>query len=246
MSIVALKRNANAKRNLSGKGTTGFSLVGVHRNIGVVGQTNLAKSVTRTPFRGTDPIGHGGNNGSYPVVVSNSGSCCSNDLNIVKNSVKNTSGMIDMKYRWMKRGYPYYWVQDTIVDNYKQSSYIEKVKQLEAGRCGVVISTDAGQLSTCSSGASNNPSLPDAGKGSSCVKWVGSIPRYRTLLAKDPKGAISSSQYTSGGLLKSKCLPAPASKQPFPMTTNNKACFTTYDTWEQAQSAGALPSNFVG
>ena len=61
MSIVALKRNSRRfLAPISGRGHDGFSLVGGHRNIGVVGPTNLAKSVTRTRFRGNAPMGHGG------------------------------------------------------------------------------------------------------------------------------------------------------------------------------------------
>ena len=60
MSIVALKRNSRRyQATISGRGHEGFSLVGGHRNIGSVGPTNLAKSVTRTPFRGTAPMGNG-------------------------------------------------------------------------------------------------------------------------------------------------------------------------------------------
>ena len=66
MSLVALKKKTYAQKNLSGRGPeklfntlgpfgtntdinsygVGFSLVGGHRNIGSVGPTNLAKSVT--------------------------------------------------------------------------------------------------------------------------------------------------------------------------------------------------------
>ena len=49
MSIVVLKKKSLRFQNtISGKEKDGFSLVGGHRNIGSVGPTNLAKSVTRT------------------------------------------------------------------------------------------------------------------------------------------------------------------------------------------------------
>jgi len=238
MSIVAMKRNTYAKRNLSGKGRDGFSLVGGYRNIGAVGPTNLAQSVTRTPFRGNLPMGSGGCCGNYTVVISNSGSCCTNDPEIIKSTVKNTSGMIDNKYRWTKRGYPNFWTQDTSPEAFSQSSHISKLKEQAAGRCGVVTSTDAGTAPACSSKTSSG--------ASSCIKWVGGIPQYRTLLAKDPKAAMSSGEYMSSGLLKSKCLPSPASLQPFPFTQARNGCLTNYNTWQEAQAAGQLPSNYVG
>lgn len=110
MSIVVLKKKSRRyQHHISGVGHLGFALNGTLRNIGSVGPTNLAKSVTRTPFRGIYPMGNGGCtrtlmygganrgscNGGYPIVISNSGSCCVNDPNIVKLSVKNTNGMLN-------------------------------------------------------------------------------------------------------------------------------------------------------
>jgi len=127
MSIVTLKKKTAAKLGLSSgknervKGwmiqgpygarnptyTTGkgFSLNGGTRNIGGVGIENLAKSVTRTPFRGPLPVGHGTLLGKYPVVIHNSGSCCTNDSNIIKPSVINTKGMLAKKYKWINGGH---------------------------------------------------------------------------------------------------------------------------------------------
>ena len=114
MSIVVLKRKSKMYQYpISGKHNLGFALNGTLRNIGEVGPTNLANSVTRTPFRGDEPMGNGGckskkimyggaNRGScpehYPLVISNSGSCCVNDPNIVKVSTKNTKGMLSSRY----------------------------------------------------------------------------------------------------------------------------------------------------
>ncbi len=96
MSIVALKRNSRRfQYNISG-GKAGFALNGCLRNIGGVGPTNLAVSVTHTPFRGAKPIGHGGSNGTYPIFITNSGQYTDyNNPNKIKKSVKNTRGYID-------------------------------------------------------------------------------------------------------------------------------------------------------
>ena len=68
MSIVTLKRKTEAQyfKQHSVKGV-GFSLNGTTRFLGI-GAT-LGRSVTRTPFRGTVPIGHGGTNSVYPIQI---------------------------------------------------------------------------------------------------------------------------------------------------------------------------------
>lgn len=234
MSIVALKRNSKRFINpISGKDKNGFSLVGGHRNIGSVGPTNLAKSVTRTPFRGIAPMGNGGSLGKYVINVSNSGSCCTNDPEIIKNSVKNTSGMISTKYKWLNGTYPNWWVQDMLPQNHSQSSFIDKKRETTA-RCGNMISTDAGYAATSC-------------KGNEGTQWENGIPYCSRGFTKDPKVAVSSSTYMSSGLMKRKCLPAPASKQAFPFPVNNgNNCQITYDTWQSAQQAGLLPPNYIG
>jgi hypothetical protein len=132
MSIVALKRKSRRfQAPISGRGKNGFSLVGGHRNVGVVGTTNLAKSVTRTTekfiSKGKDSTGHiigdsvprgwGGCCNTYKVVIHNSGSCCcstnvpctsncgcTNDSDIIKPTVKNTAGMLANRYRGIYHG----------------------------------------------------------------------------------------------------------------------------------------------
>ena len=74
MSLATLKRKTNNSnpRNcpISGKGTLGFALNGTRRVVGTVGHTNLGKRDTRTPFRGTVPMGHGGRLGKYQEIIS--------------------------------------------------------------------------------------------------------------------------------------------------------------------------------
>ena len=65
MSIVALKKK-HLKQSISGKNNGGFSLVGKARaNTGTVGNANLARYGVRTPFKGSEPVGHGGSQGKY-------------------------------------------------------------------------------------------------------------------------------------------------------------------------------------
>ena len=162
MSLATLKKKSKMvygdRVNSSTVSSNGFSINGVKRVIGVVGNTNLNKSVTRTPFKGTEPVGHGGGRkcrvggrfaricGStgYPIVISNSGSCCTNQ-ELVKNSTKNMKGLIHSKYKWMFSKYPRYWVHkvDTID---KSSDYIEKIKT-NAESCNT--SSDVSTKSCC-------------------------------------------------------------------------------------------------
>ena len=68
MSIATLKRKTNAvyaKVHSHGHdGLTGFSLNGGRRGMSYIGKDQLRSKVF-TPFRGTEPRGHGGTNGTY-------------------------------------------------------------------------------------------------------------------------------------------------------------------------------------
>ena len=114
MSLATLKRKTNNgnPRNapISGKGHLGFALNGTLRVPSMGNSTNLGRRQTRTPFRGTEPMGHGGGwrgrlnlptskVGTYERELHFSGLCCTkNDDEIVKTSVKNTKGMIETRY----------------------------------------------------------------------------------------------------------------------------------------------------
>ena len=58
MSIVTLKRKTEARYFPHSVNGVGFSLNGTTRFLGV--GESLGRSVTRTPFKGTAPVGHGG------------------------------------------------------------------------------------------------------------------------------------------------------------------------------------------
>jgi hypothetical protein len=117
MSIVTLKKKTQAQyNNMSTGSTTGFSLNGVHRSQGYVGQTSLSRSLPRTLMHGTVPRGHGGCCGKFPIKpIVQSGVQSLENMhapgtplpNIVKSSVINTHGMLDQKYRWVNRPFPY-------------------------------------------------------------------------------------------------------------------------------------------
>jgi hypothetical protein len=111
MSIVVLqKKSRRYKVPVSGQGEYGFSINGTRRNIGNVGETNLARSTHRTRFRGNEPMGHGGCCGTYPRNIHNSGQGVLpggsqvdnswggfNDSNVVKRSNQNTRALISQQ-----------------------------------------------------------------------------------------------------------------------------------------------------
>ena len=151
MSIVALKKKSKRfQAPISGRGHDGFSLVGGYRNVGIVGPTNLAKSVTRTSFRGNAPIGHGGCNGAYKISISNSGSCYTNDSSIIKSTVKNTKGAILQQYKWIHSAYPNFWVKagDSMPENFSQGSYI---RDLTSQYSNCVVNNENTEIKNCNS-----------------------------------------------------------------------------------------------
>ena len=130
MSIVTLKRKTQAKyRNNSANSSDGFSLNGTHRSQGYIGQTSLSRSFPSTPMKGNVAKGYGGCCGKYyqgPIIQS-----CVNsqeDPRVVKSSSLNTRGLIDTKYRWIRRPQPF-----TTVDKFHrvntQGDYIYYIEQ---------------------------------------------------------------------------------------------------------------------
>ena len=115
MSIAALKRKSLTLYGSSHCNKQGqFSLNGVIRQL----PYTLGRSVTRTPFRGPYPMGHGeggkcrvsgwrhrvcGN--GYPIIISNSGSCIVPQTE-VKRSTMNNAGMIESRYKGILHGAP--------------------------------------------------------------------------------------------------------------------------------------------
>jgi len=108
MSIATLKKKSSAKYNNNSAGAPLFSLNGTHRNQGYVGQTSLSRFTSRTLVRNGGVRNHGGCCGTFtmgqPVL---SGIRTTENSNVVKNSVLNNGGMIQTKYRWIRRPQPY-------------------------------------------------------------------------------------------------------------------------------------------
>ena len=240
MSIVALKRNS--RRFQVPVSQNGFSLNGTRRNIGVVGHTNLAKSVTRTPFRGPLPMGHGSCCGSYPIDIHNSGSCCTNDPDIIKKSTKNTKGHIYSSLLYpvcdngnCAQGSQSNWVKNMTAENKSQGVYIHNVIAAY-GAC--VENTNSEKNAT----AGIKPCV------TGCTKYgnfIGGKRHFIGAYTKDLGLNNPASEYIRSQLMKNKCLPTPECMQHFPMTLVHNGCDVNYLTPEEAIAAGALPSTWM-
>lgn len=248
MSIVALKRNS--RRFQVPISANGFSLNGGLRNIGQVGVTNLAKSVTRTPFRGNIPMGHGGTNGKYVVSVYNSGSCSSNDPNIIKLSTKNTKGHIFESFRYpictngnCYQGSQENWVKGGSSYNelFTQGIYIQNVVSAN-GSC--VVNKNERLLQEMPPQCSTLNGQVPCKDG---TYHIGGKKYYQELYAKsNGTGALQSSEYMRSLLMKRNCLPTPPEIQHFPPLVNHDGCDVNALTPEAAIQEGLLPANWVG
>jgi len=248
MSIVALKRNS--RRFQVPISADGFSLNGGHRNIGQVGSTNLAKSVTRTPFRGAIPMGHGGKLGTYPVAIYNSGSCCTNDSAIVKLSTKNTKGHIYEAFKYpicpagnCGKGSQQNWVQDTSAENFSQGLYIHNVVAATGSCVGQKNERLLADMPNKCPMTVNN--LGEQVQCKAGTYHIGGKKYYQTYYAKtNGAGAIQSSDYMRSLLQKRHCLPTPPNRQHFPPNVNHDGCDINALTPAEAIAVGLLPADW--
>jgi hypothetical protein len=250
MSIAVLKRKA--RRYIDPVSANGFSLNGGHRNIGQVGVTNLAKSVTRTPFRGNIPMGHGGHNGKYDVAIYNSGSCCNNDPSIVKLSTKNTLGHIYDTFKYpicpnsnCGKGSQQNWVQDYRAENFEQSDYI---KSLVAATGSCVVNKDETLLAAMPYKCPLvTNSLGEQVECAAGTYHIGGKKYYQEYYTKsNGAGAMPESEYMRSLLSKRHCLPTPPNRQHFPPNINHQGCDVNALTPAEAIANGILPADWIG
>ena len=267
MSIAILKKKSRHNRRIapiSGRGVDGFSLNGGTRNHGGIGQFRMISNTTRTPYRGTEPMGNGGHLGTYYNKPFNSGSCCFNDNTIIKKSTMNTAGMIDTKYKWTKGTYPNYWVQEddnSYQMNGDQATYIRNLTQA-TGACVFTNVQNNGVCGTTVQSPNSDYIYSCKGNSAACSYHIGGKKYIRMPYAKNlNQPAVSQGQYiTGGGVFNKECLPTPASKKPFPMNLNHSSaqksgtkttsetasgCYTNYLTWQDAYNAGQLPADWT-
>ena len=132
MSLAAFKAKSLTMYGKTHSTKDGFSLNGPLRQP-PLGE-NLGRSVTRTPFRGPAPMGHGMGSrcrvggwrartcgSSYPIIIHRS--CLGTPQTLVKRSTMNEKGLIETKYKGILHGtYP-----NTHVFTIEKENYIETI-----------------------------------------------------------------------------------------------------------------------
>tara|TARA_Y100001958_G_scaffold157925_1_gene154318 strand:- start:11873 stop:12898 length:1026 start_codon:yes stop_codon:yes gene_type:complete len=243
MSLVVLqKKSRRYKAPVSGIKEKGFSIVGGHRNQGWIGQDNLARHLIRTPFKGLEPMGYGGNNGKYLVSVLH-GQCCTNDADIIKRSTMNTPGLFDTRVKHPtgvfhddcgqgKCGKN--WVKDFEPLNHSQSGHIKRIKVKTAcNRCNKINDDTIIRNISCECRETSY--------------FIGGKRYYKTRSQKDKidTGVITMGEYIDIGVMQKNDLPTPENKKAFPLTLNHDGCDTNYTTPEEAIAAGELPTDWM-
>jgi hypothetical protein len=123
MSIVALKRKTKAQSNLSGKSNGGFSLNNPRRV-----DAHSGEQRTQTAMRGLGYKGHGSCCGKFPINLVKSQYINVDPYNTPRKSTMNTRGLIDTKYKWINRPYPYSTVQQCITNTDGYEQYYKQLK----------------------------------------------------------------------------------------------------------------------
>lgn len=111
MSIVTLKKKTQAKYNNVSVGQSQFSLNGIRRLQGYVGQTSLSRNLPKTIKKGDTAQGYGGCCGQYQRnEISPAEIWSTEDNTTVKSSVLSQSGHLRTQYEW---NCPPTWKPDT-------------------------------------------------------------------------------------------------------------------------------------
>lgn len=211
-----------------------FSTSGTMRTQGRIGQTSLSRSITRTPFKGQEPVGYGSSNNTYikNIVFSCNNSSLSNGQSTLTNKghilskIVNPTSVYNDKCSFNKCD------STQIVKNFNshdhlQSSYVRKLKGINVKK----------ETTT-----SNKDFTFDCDN----IYMLGTRKISRNSYHKVAgNGAITSGEYNETVLLKNNCLPTPPCKQPFPLTTNKNGCNIEYKTPDEAITAGILPLDWM-
>jgi len=214
MSQVAMKNKAFAMHTSHSRGKDGFSLNGRSRFKGP-GQVSLG--VTRTPFRGNEPMGHGGGAscrvggraaracgaGKYPRIISNSGKAYTPQT-LVHDSTMNTAGMLQKRYMGILHGtYPNTWVKSMVSEDGVKKAASEPIlcpqPETEPNLCG-----------------------PYA------------------------KNVLTETYSERSMRITAQCVRPNCEQRPFPFRFSNSQCSGSFLTWQQAKAAGALCEGFQG
>jgi len=242
MSLVALRRKAEAMKGVSTKG--GFSVNGTVRNLSHIGKTSKI-SPTRSIYKGLSPAGHGALKptstrscgtttcSGFPIHI-----LCNNGVSSMSSKCEptatlSTSGHINQLLNFPK-----------CADGACVKTWVKTFNELDHAQ-GMYIKNIKTRANTCPT-TTPNSTAPSCVEGCKETYFVGSRKMTRSTYHKDAnKGSVSSGQYMEGGLLANNCLPPPPCKAPFPMTLNRNGCIVEYLTPEEAIAGGVLPENWM-
>jgi len=148
MSIATLKRKTAAKYNNMSVNVPHFSIIGGTRNQGWVGQGVRSRTIPPTNMRGDTQKGYGGCCGSYTVAPLIQG-CCTNDPHVIKRASLSTDGMLQTKYRWVRRPRPYTSVKPGAGNILYRSSDEYTQRKARTAICPTCVVPDKPAPSTC-------------------------------------------------------------------------------------------------
>ena len=134
MSLATLKRKTKAKYNNVSTNTDGFSINGIHRNQGYVGQSSVGRALSRAIGYEGDLKGHGGCCGKYtngPVLKSGVVQIEATGKKMVKSSVLSSRGVLSKKLRCCETT----WKSGSAQNTNTQGDYLEYRKQIALQEC---------------------------------------------------------------------------------------------------------------
>ena len=154
-------------------GHTGFSLEGNsgtnRTGTGFVGRS-YAMSKSGTPYRGVHAVGWGGTGGRYPRtaetmnVTDTSAELMGTQYKYVRPSVLSAKGMLQNRFKWIRRPYPFAWVQPVytgnLTDTSSQGTYIHTLAAQHT--CSLKVNDTelyAGDKPMCACGAAYTKTL---------------------------------------------------------------------------------------
>lgn len=229
MSLAVLKRKSRRfKAHISGKDNIGFSINGGHRNQGWVGQTSHGRHLSKTPFKGKLPVGHGGKYGAYKENILKGAVCCTNDPTIVK-----TSNMNFKPYLLSRVDNP----TPVFIPNCEKGCLNNKwYKSFDAhiSSQGLYIKNKKAKKALFEECCDISLNEPHQSIHCICPPVVKNtdVDDYKT--------------YMDHGLMIKNRLPTPDCLKSFPLSLNHNAgCNINYNTPEEAIAAGLLPANWM-
>ena len=134
MSLATLKRKTKAKYNNVSTNTDGFSINGIHRNQGYVGQSSVGRALSRAIGYEGYLKGHGGCCGKYtngPVLKSGVVQIEATGKKMVKSSVLSSRGVLSKKLRCCETT----WKSGSAQNMNTQGDYLEYRKQIALQEC---------------------------------------------------------------------------------------------------------------